>query len=295
MNHRTPFFALTLLCLCALADAQSSSTLTQIHKHLQDWRWMARENAFVFVGEVETMRPVQTHRCQSGSEQKLEYIVRDLLWNNTDSFLRNGSLVTKGFVDCIQKPLPAPFKKGSKIIALCAAPPSLGDICSPPVEATESNLNRVRRWIATLQSTQVDPALMQIHERLLDDADLMRKPTGHGQEFRINGEVLRALMFMGEVKRIAPVPPILRVTMPRMMDIGISRVLFGDERESQIRIACRANRCSGATVGARIIAYCRLGRVGAQDCLASIASPETAVPKLNDWLLEAGLLRRSDP
>jgi hypothetical protein len=84
---------------------------------------MAKQDAFVFVGEVETMRPVPTHRCQSGTEEKLEYIVRDLLWSDPDSYAHNGYIVSKGFIDCTQQPLPAPFKEGSKVIALCGARP----------------------------------------------------------------------------------------------------------------------------------------------------------------------------
>lgn len=282
-------FAISLFFLPAQPlKAEIPSSLSRIHEAVQDWRTMARTHGFVFVGEIETMRRVPTRRCRSGSEEKLEYSVRNLLWSDPDSYFHEGYLVGKSFVDCTQKPLPAPFKKGSKVIVLCSARPVLG-VCSLPTQATEKNLNRVRQWVADLRSGQIDPVLLQVHERLLDDGDLMRKPNHSQGTFTLNGEVLRPLVFSGEVTWIAPVPLIHTVPVPRMMDIGISRVLFGDESEPQIRVACRLNRCSAATVGAKVVGYCRLGRVGAQDCLLSMASPERAIPKLKDWLLEAGL------
>jgi hypothetical protein len=275
-------------------NAEIPSSLSRIHEAVQDWRTMARIHGFVFVGEIAIMRRLPTRACRSGSEEKLEYVVRDLLWRDPDSYLRDGDLVNKGFVDCIQKPLPAPFKEGSKVIVLCSARPALGDICSLPAQATERNLNRVRQWVAELRSRQIDPVLLHVHQRLLDDGDLMRKPNHPQGAFTLNGEVLHPLVFSGKVTWIAPVPMIHTVTTPRMIDIGISRLLFGDESEPQIRVACRLNRCLDATVGAKVVGYCRVGRVGAQDCLVSIASPETATPKVNEWLLEAGLLSHSD-
>ncbi len=65
------------------------------------------------------MRPVRTHRCQAGFENKVEYIVRDLLWSDVDSHVHKGYVVGKCSIDCTQKPLPAPLQEGSKVVVLC--------------------------------------------------------------------------------------------------------------------------------------------------------------------------------
>jgi hypothetical protein len=281
------------LLYSASLPAQISPALNQIHAHLQDWRWMAQRNAFVFAGEIETMRPVRTHRCRSGSQEKLEYIVRDLLRSNPDSYVHNGYVVGESFVDCAQKSLPAPFEEGSKVILLCSLRPAMGYTCLPPAEATETNLNPVRQWVAELRSRQIDPVLLQLHEHLLEDAELIQKSHVPGT-FTVNGETVRPLVFSVEVTWIAPVPMIHTVTVPRLMDVAVSRVLFGDEIQRQIRVACRSNRCGGATVGSKVVGYCRVGRMGAQDCLLSVTSPRMSVPVVKQWLVEAGLESQAD-
>jgi hypothetical protein len=49
----------------------------------------------------------------------VEYIVRDLLWSDVDSHVHKGYVVGKGFIDCTQKPIPAPLQEGSKVVVLC--------------------------------------------------------------------------------------------------------------------------------------------------------------------------------
>jgi len=269
--------------------AQTSSGLALIHERLQDWHTMARLNGFVFVGEIATMRPVRTHRCRSGFEEKLEYIVRDLYWSDPDAYVRDGYVVGKGFVDCTQKPLPAPLKEGDKVIALCGV--RLGSYsCLRPVPATSMNINRVQQWVAELRSRQGDPVLLLVHGRLLEDAELIRKSDGHAKgTFTVNGEAVRPLVFSGTVAFLSPISRIARVKISRMMDISISSVLFGDEAERQIRVTCRSDKCAGATVGAKVVGYCRMGQRGAQDCLISTSSPEREIPRLKDWVVEAGL------
>ena len=117
---QTRAFAIAILLLCVSPIiAQTSPALAEIHEHLQDWRTMAQQGGFVFVGEIETMRPVRTHRCQAGFENKVEYIVRDLLCSDVDSHVHKGYVVGKCSIDCTQKPLPAPLQEGSKVVVLC--------------------------------------------------------------------------------------------------------------------------------------------------------------------------------
>jgi hypothetical protein len=118
--------------------AQTSPALAEIHEHLQDWRTMAQQDGFVFVGEIETMRPVRTHRCQAGFENKVEYIVRDLFWSDVDSHVHKGYVVGKCFIDGTQKPLPAPLQEGSKVVVLCGI--RLGSYtCLTAAEGTVAN------------------------------------------------------------------------------------------------------------------------------------------------------------
>ena len=101
--------------------AQTPTAPSQIRERLQDWRWMAQQRAFLFIGEIETMHPVRTHKCRAGFQEKLDYIVRDLLWSDSDDYVHNAHVVDKGFVDCSQKALPPPFREGSEVIVLCGA------------------------------------------------------------------------------------------------------------------------------------------------------------------------------
>ena len=81
-----------------------------------------------------------------------------------------------------------------------------------------------------------------------------------------------------------------------MMDVSVSRVLFGELSEHQIRVACKSNNCAGATVGVKVVGYCRVGEqaAAASDCSMSVSPPELNIPRVKAWLVEARLETQAD-
>jgi len=153
----------------------------------------------------------------------------------------------------------------------------------PPAPATREDVNRVGEWVGDLRSKEGDPALLQIHERLFHDADLIRKATRQqAGTITLNGvDALRPVAFTGEVTRLDPVPFIARVSLRRTMHVEVLQLLFGEFTEREVQVACRSSNCAGATVGARLLAYCRVGKdARAPDCLLSVSPPEVTVPKM---------------
>jgi len=281
-----------LLSTSAGVSAQSSS-LALIRERLQDWRWMAQQDAFVFVGEIGTTSRIPTRRCSAGYHEKLDYIVHDVLWSSPDSYLQSGYVVSKGFIDCTEMPLPMPFHEGSKVIVLCGI--QLGHYaCLPPVEATTANRNRVQSWVDNLRRAG-EPVLLQIHERILEDGDLLDKSTLRVPgTFRINGEPVRPLVFSGLVKWIEPIPTTVHVVPRRSIAVSISRVLWGDNTQPQIRAYCNSTKCGGVQVGWKVLGYCRLTPHEPQECLISLCPSELGIFKLKHWLVERGLETQAD-
>jgi len=215
----------------------------------------------------------------------VECIVRDLLWSDVESHVHKGYVVGKCSIDCTQKPLPAPLQEGSKVVVLCGI--RLGSYtCLTAAEATIANLNRVQQWVDELRSGQGDPVLLQIHEHLIEDADLIRKSKVRSPHtFILNGENLRPFVFGGAVVVMEPIPRIAAVTVPRMTDVSVSRVLFGELSEHQIRVACKSNNCASATVGVKVVGYCRVGEqaAAASDCLMSVSPPRIFQGSRHGW------------
>jgi len=96
--------------------------------------------------------------------------------------------------------------------------------CLTAAEATIANLNRMQQWVDELRSRQGDPVLLQIHEHLIEDAGLIRKSKVRSPDtFILNGENLRPFVFGGAAAVMEPIPHIATVTVPRMMDVSVSR------------------------------------------------------------------------
>jgi len=59
--------------------------------------------------------------------------------------------------------------------------------------------------------------------------------------------------------------------------------------EHQIRVACKSNNCAGATVGVKVVGYCRVGEqaAAASDSSMSVSPPELNIPRVKAWLVEA--------
>ena len=122
-----------------------------VEERLQDAHRLAEHHAFVFVGGISRMETVSLPRCRTTVEEKLEYSISTLLWNDPESYAENGSKVAKGFTDCTHRRLPAPFFEGTKVIVYCEAEPVQGDRCLPPAKYTDVTLNNVASWIEELR------------------------------------------------------------------------------------------------------------------------------------------------
>jgi len=111
--------------------AQDADALA-IRQHLEDLPNLARDNSFVFVGNVSSHRTRQQPRCASGVEHRLAYKVTDVLWSDPDSPITKGHVVEKSCIDCRQKPLPTSFVVGSKVIVYAQVRPLQGYAWLPP-------------------------------------------------------------------------------------------------------------------------------------------------------------------
>jgi hypothetical protein len=290
MQVRSPFahFLFTCVFFLGLPLHAQSTALPEIHEHLQDWRGMARQHAFVFVGEISRMETIRQSHCHSGVEQKLEYTVSELLWNEPESPVSKGYKVSKGFIDCTQPRLPPPFQVGSKVIVLCGVSRGLAYVCLSPVQFTPDTLKNVEKWIDELRRDEGDPALLQMHERLIEDADLVRKSKVQVPEgaFMLNGEVSQPIAFLGEITWVEPAPKVWTVMPRREMRISIGRLLLGSYREPQITSWCNSIHCGGAASGTKVIAYCRVRERSPAECLISMTLPEQNVGKVETWVAQ---------
>jgi hypothetical protein len=264
-----------------------SPALLEIHQHLRDWRRMARQHEFVFVAEISRMESIRQSRCRAGVEQKLEYTVSELLWNEPDSPVSKGYKVSKEYIDCTEPRLPSPFRLGSKVIAICGVSARRAYVCLSPVQLTPESLKKVEEWIDELRHDEGDPALLQIHERLVEDADLVHKSKAQVPEgaFMLNGEVRQPIAFLGEITLVEPMPRAWTVFPRREMCISVQRVLLGNYREAEIRSWCNSINCGGATAGEKVIGYCRVSEHPPHECLISTATEEK-LNKVRSWIAE---------
>jgi hypothetical protein len=185
MAHRFgQFVLLAAVCFEPGLRAQDGASLRLVDERLQDAHRLAEHHAFVFVGGISRLETVSRPRCRTGVEEKLEYSISTLLWNDPESYAENGSKVAKGFTDCRQRRLPAPFFEGTKLIVDCEAEPVQGDRCLPPAKYTDVTLKNVASWIEQLRQKAGDPVLLQIHEHLRDSLELLPS---------------RPILFLGEV------------------------------------------------------------------------------------------------
>jgi hypothetical protein len=175
---------LAAVCFEPGLRAQDGASLRLVDERLQDAHRLAEHPAFVFVGGISRMETVSRPRCRTGVEEKLEYSISTLLWNDPESYAENGSKVAKGFTDCTQRRLAAPFFEGTKLIVDCEAEPVQGDRCLPPAKYTDVTLKNVASWIERLRQKAGDPVLLQIHEHLRDSLELLPS---------------RPILFLGEV------------------------------------------------------------------------------------------------
>jgi hypothetical protein len=98
MAHRFGQFVLlaklAAVCFEPGLRAQEGASLKLVDERLQDAHRLAEPHAFVFVGGISRMETVS----RTGVEEKLEYSISTLLWNDPESYAENGSKVAKGFI-----------------------------------------------------------------------------------------------------------------------------------------------------------------------------------------------------
>lgn len=258
-----------------------------MHHELTNWRGMALQRAFVFEGEISRMEQIRQRKCHSGTEEKLEYQVSEMLWDDPDSYIRKESKISKGYIDCTQQRLPQPFQVGSRVIVFCTH--SRREVCVSPVLSTSENLQKVKEWVVELAEEQGDSALLQIHERLVEDGTWMRSSWGKSPQstFVQNGEIVQPIAFLGEVAWIEPAPKVWTVIPRRQMDLSVRQLVFGNDRETKIRAWCNSIDCGGVAVGMRVIAYCRDSKYSPAECILSTTDPEHNIEKLKKWSTEA--------
>lgn len=283
-------FAVLMLALivCSAAVAsQDTAALRKIHARLQDHRGLAHQRGAVFIAEIMRVESVPHVSCKSGVEHRVKYRVIESLWDEPDSSVEPGYVVSRGFIDCREKALESPpFGIGVKVLIYCGRLD--GYSCLPPAEYTSQSFQQVQTWLADLRGEEGDPALLQIHERLLRSAELLRK-LPPGRPLVINGETSRPFLFTGQVKSIEPPPspgPMpMSVGIRRYMQIAVSKVLWGEFGEQTVQAWCNSPHCGGAQANQNVILHCYAARAHAECSPPSVYSEEK-LRKVESWVAE---------
>jgi len=288
MTLRVHGLALVLLSSVgsSLLRADSAESLAAISKRLEDHRGLAQHRALIFEGEIAQLERIRRPTCRAGVEHRVTYRILKILWQEPDSPETPGYTVSKGFVDCTEKPLPSPpFVVGTRVVVYCETRRSFA--CLPPVELTSKNREKVRSWLDEVGAAEGGPALLQIHERLLQSEALLHK-TPPGTPPVLNGETSPPVLFIGQVTRVQKLsdfPAI--VVVPRLeMDITVSRILWGDYKDSAIAAWCNSSRCGGATAGETVMMHCYATHPRAE-CSAPAPYSDDSLKKVETWVAEA--------
>lgn len=263
-------------------SAGSADSLAAIHNRLQDHRRLVEHRAFVFEGEITRLQTIPTPRCKAGVEHKVTYRISKTLWIGPDSYEAPGQIVrSKAFIDCTEKPLPSPpFVAGAKVIVYCEA----GTACLAPVTLTRANIARVQAWLNEVQAAEGSPALLQIHERLLQFAALMRQAAPRRPVYPA-----APLLFVGKVTSLERMATPYCLVCPRSsMELSVSRILWGNFTGSVVHAWCNSSRCGGATAGETVLMFC--GKSSNMfECSSPAPYTDEGLTKVEGWLTEAGL------
>src|SRR5215471_7105255 len=260
-------------------SAESSESLAAIHNRLKNHRRLAQNHAVVFAGKITSLQAIPQPTCKAGIEHRVTYRISEILWVEPDFPEAPGYIVTKGFIDCTEKPLVSPpFVIGARVLVYCEARHAFA--CLPPVELTKANAMSVRSWLDELQAAEGGPALLQIHERFLQDAALVRRaPPG------MSAYAPRPFLFIGKVTRIQKLPKHYICTVcPRLdMDLSLSRVLWGDYKDSVVHTSCNSLQCGGTTIGETVFMLCYATSYSTE-CSSPALYSEDALKKLESWI-----------
>jgi hypothetical protein len=288
MTLRVHGCSLLLLSLLAplFLRADPTESLDAIYRRLQDHRGLAQHHAVVFEGEITGLQAIPRPSCKAGVEHRVTYRISEILWLEPDKPEAPGYTVSKGFIDCREQLLPSsPFVVGAKVLVYCETRRDFA--CLPPVELTNQNRMRLRSWLDQLRAAEGGPALLQIHEKLLQSVALLRK-TPPGMPPVLNGETSHPFLFVGQVTSVQKLSDFpARIILPRLeMDFAVSHVLWGDYKDSVVRAWCNSPHCGGATSGETVIAHCYATRSRAE-CSAPAPYSEDALKKVETWIVEA--------
>ncbi len=239
----------------------------------------------VFAGEISQMQTIPRPTCKAGVENRVVYRVTETLWVEPNSHVKPGYIVAKDFIDCREKPLRSPpFAAGGKVLVYCRV--RRGFDCLPPVEFTDGNLRDIRTWLDDLSREEGTPALLQIHEALLQSAALMQKRTAT-LPLLINGEPYRPFLFVGQISDIEKLPehPVFLVQPRLHMDIAVSQILWGDFKEPVVRAWCNSLACGGAELSEKVILHC-YATPSIAECTAPARYSEDSLKKVESWVVE---------
>lgn len=278
--------ALVLIPPVATASTQDTAALPEIRAKVQDHRTLAQEHGAILVAEITRMQSIPRATCKSGVEHRVTYRVVENLWVEPDSPVKPGYIVSKGFIDCREKQLATPpFAIGAKVLLYCGRLDRYG--CLPPTLYTDESLHRVQSWLDALRSGEGDPALLQIHERLLYSAELLRK-VPPGRPVVINGELGQPFLFTGQVRSIEPLPsrePVpMSVRSRRYLKVAVSKVLWGEFIEPIVQAWCNSLECGGAQPNDIIILHCQAARFA--ECSSPSVYSDEKLKKLESWVAE---------
>jgi hypothetical protein len=267
----------------AKQEDRGDTTLWALHVPLEDPDRLAKKQGFLFEGEISRNETIHQRRCSSGTEQKIEYRVNQVLWDYPDSWLRPGYRISKDFIDCRKTNLPS-WEPGTRVLVYCEAVPGQGDDCLVPVRFTDDRLFRLKQWIADLSQREGNPELLEMHYLLRDSLELAPS---------------RPLLLVGRVTWVMPRPKILvqSVAILPTMRVNATRLLWGYYKDAEVVAVCPHRDCSGVAVGANVIAYCQAmdvyRRPPANCPLASLDATEENVHRGEQWAAQARKYQRT--
>lgn len=282
-------FALLYLPAMAFAQAppQAAGPLPALQARLEDHRGLAQDHAFVFLGSVSLNRTIPRPTCKAGVEHRIAYRVTEVLWAEPDSPVVPDYSIEKGFIYCAQKQLPIPqFAVGAKVIVFCGL--RLGFFqCLPPVLFTGENLRTIQVWLKELFHEEGDPALLRIHEALLQSAALLRKRAAISAAM-VNDHQNRPFVFVGSVTNIEKLPQFpapMSVIPRRHMDVSVSQVLWGEFNEPVVHAWCNSRACGGAALNEEVILHCSPAP-SFDECSSPAPFSEGSLKKVQFWIAE---------
>ena len=283
-----PLLGLTL-GVPPLLSAQSGAPLEEIHSQIENHRKLAQKHGSILVAEIAKTEAIRRSACKSGIEHRVTYRVVENLWVEPDSPIEPGYVITEGFVDCREKQLPSPpFAVGVKVLLYCGRLDRYN--CLPPALNSTDNSERLHTWLDALRHDEGDPALLQVHESLLESSETLSKAPA-GRPVVINGELGWPFLFTGRINSIEPPPqwpPAPSSVMPRRhLEISVSKILWGKPQPLNLRAWCNSPKCGGAQPNENVILCCHT-TLSFAECSPPAAASEENLHKVESWTAQQG-------